>query len=164
MHRRSHDIANRHFGFLCYPDSVLCYDTVNGETLDTIIFHINSYPYWNVFCSFQHTGGKIRNTRLARDSSPIWNEMKKCGQIYPGVESSPFHGFAKAQMPKCFFFIWKRQQAFDILIGLWYPPIKEYRWTHSLTHWGRVTHICVGKQTIIGSDNGLSPGRRQAII
>ena len=34
----------------------------------------------------------------------------------------------------------------------------------TLTHWGRVTHICVGKQTIIGSDNGLSPGRRQAII
>ena len=34
----------------------------------------------------------------------------------------------------------------------------------SLTHWGRVTHICVGKLTIIGSDNGLSPGRRQTII
>ena len=34
----------------------------------------------------------------------------------------------------------------------------------TLTHWGRVTHICVGKTTIIGSDNGLSPGRRQAII
>ena len=33
-----------------------------------------------------------------------------------------------------------------------------------LTHWGRMTHICVGKLTIIGSDNGLSPGRRQAII
>ena len=33
-----------------------------------------------------------------------------------------------------------------------------------LTHWGRVTHICVSKQTIIGSDNGLLPGRRQAII
>ena len=33
-----------------------------------------------------------------------------------------------------------------------------------LTHWGRVTHICVGKLTIIASDNGLSPGRRQAII
>ena len=32
-----------------------------------------------------------------------------------------------------------------------------------LTHWGRVTHICVGNLTIIGSDNGLSPGRRQAI-
>ena len=34
----------------------------------------------------------------------------------------------------------------------------------SLTHLGRVTHICVGKLTIIASDNGLSPGRRQAII
>ena len=33
-----------------------------------------------------------------------------------------------------------------------------------LNHWGRVTHICVSKLTIIGSDNGLSPGRRQAII
>ena len=33
-----------------------------------------------------------------------------------------------------------------------------------LTHWGRETHICVGKLTIIASDNGLSPGRRQAII
>ena len=33
-----------------------------------------------------------------------------------------------------------------------------------LTHWGRLTHICVGKLTIIGSDNGLSPARRQAII
>ena len=32
------------------------------------------------------------------------------------------------------------------------------------THWGRVTHICVSKLTTIGSDNGLSPGRRQAII
>ena len=27
-----------------------------------------------------------------------------------------------------------------------------------------MTHICVGKQTIISSDNGLSSGRRQAII
>ena len=49
--------------------------------------------------------------------------------------------------------------------------ICEHDWQHEyfvlengLTHWGRVTHICVGKLTIIGSDNGLSPGRRQAII
>ena len=34
----------------------------------------------------------------------------------------------------------------------------------ALTNWGRVTHICVGKLTIIGSDNGLSPVWRQAII
>ena len=33
-----------------------------------------------------------------------------------------------------------------------------------LTHRGRVMHICVGKLTTIGSDNGLSPGWRQAIM
>ena len=35
---------------------------------------------------------------------------------------------------------------------------------HAWTHWGRVTHICVSNLTIIGSDHGWSPGRRQAII
>ena len=33
-----------------------------------------------------------------------------------------------------------------------------------LTNWGRVTHICVDNLTVIGSENGLSPGRRQASI
>ena len=33
-----------------------------------------------------------------------------------------------------------------------------------LNYWGRVTHKCVGNLTIIGSDNGLSPDRHQAII
>ena len=45
-----------------------------------------------------------------------------------------------------------KASATTILINTW------------LTHCGRVTHICVSKLTIIGSDNGLSPGRRQAII
>ena len=33
-----------------------------------------------------------------------------------------------------------------------------------LNHRGRVMHICISRLTIIGPDNGLSPGRRQAII
>ena len=33
-----------------------------------------------------------------------------------------------------------------------------------LTHWGRVTYICISKLIIIGSYKSLSPGRRQAII
>ena len=33
-----------------------------------------------------------------------------------------------------------------------------------LNHWGRAMHICISKLTIIASDNGLSPGRCQAII
>ena len=43
--------------------------------------------------------------------------------------------------------------------------LKFFAWSlFDLTHWGRVTHICVGKLISIGSDNGLSPDRRQAII
>ena len=33
-----------------------------------------------------------------------------------------------------------------------------------LTHWGRVTYICISNLFSIGSDNGLSPALRQAII
>ena len=41
----------------------------------------------------------------------------------------------------------------------------EISWSlQMLRHWGRVTHICVIKLTTITSDNGLSPGWRQAII
>ena len=39
-----------------------------------------------------------------------------------------------------------------------------FKFPNRLPHCGRVTHICVGKLTIIGSDNGLSPERRQANI
>ena len=49
---------------------------------------------------------------------------------------------------------------------LFYVPwtVKDRTHGQALTHWGRVKHICVSKLTTIGSDNGLSPGRRQAII
>ena len=40
-------------------------------------------------------------------------------------------------------------------------PIKYFS---ALTHSDRVMHICVSKLAIIGSDNGLSPGWRQAIM
>ena len=33
-----------------------------------------------------------------------------------------------------------------------------------LIRWGRVLHLCISKQTNIASDDGLSPGQRQAII
>ena len=51
----------------------------------------------------------------------------------------------------------------------WFRHVFAGRWNCILvrcwlTHWGRVTHICITKLTNIGSDNGLSPGRRQAII
>ena len=51
--------------------------------------------------------------------------------------------------------------------GCWWVvdfDIKRFETSGWLTLRGRVTHICISKLTIIGSDNGLSPGRRQAII
>ena len=57
----------------------------------------------------------------------------------------------------CFDVMWRVQRT-------WGYAVHAIRPKFILTHWGRVTHICVSKITIIGSDNGLSPGRRQAII
>ena len=49
-----------------------------------------------------------------------------------------------------------------VLLTTWIKYLASYK-QHSckcelLTHWGRVMHVCVSTLTIIGSDNGLSPG------
>ena len=92
----------------------------------------------------------------------------------------------------CFFILF--QKYFHILLIFWrifcYPGHIFYDWVEndvhlqwrysmgifvqslpvvilyldSLTLWGQVTHICVGNLTIIGPDNGFSPGRSQAIF
>ena len=54
--------------------------------------------------------------------------------------------------------------SFIIWISLMFIRIWADLMIYQLTHWDRVTHICVSKLTIIAYDNGLSPGRRQAII
>ena len=56
---------------------------------------------------------------------------------------------------------WNRWRQFLLEV---FTSHNGFQYAQRLTHWGRVTHICVSKLTIIGSDNGLSPGRRQAII
>ena len=50
---------------------------------------------------------------------------------------------------------WEKNLSKTILECVFFPR---------LTHWGRVTHICISKPTIIGSDDSLSPNRHQAII
>ena len=52
---------------------------------------------------------------------------------------------------------------FPILVR-WHLYIEsEPRIFHTFTHWGQVTLICLSNLTIIGSGNGLSPGRCHAI-
>ena len=69
----------------------------------------------------------------------------------------------------------KHNKTVFIFLGIYCMPTYMIQWWSSslmsicinhpaLTHWGRVTHICVSRLAITGSDNGLSPGRRQAII
>ena len=46
-----------------------------------------------------------------------------------------------------------------------YFDVYKHIWAQQgLTHWGWVSHIWVSKITIIGSDDGLSPGQRHVII
>ena len=49
------------------------------------------------------------------------------------------------------------------LMSSYHTGVPLPKWIN-LTHWDRVTHQCVSKLSILGSDNGLSLGRRQAII
>ena len=102
---------------------------------------------------------KQTSSTTGRDWWPSW-----CRQM---------NGFAYATNKHC---IWHLQlRSFQMHFGS--PHYIEWLWGYEvhqmwtdrlvwvpLTHWGRVTHICVSKLTIIGSYNGLSLRRHRAII
>ena len=48
--------------------------------------------------------------------------------------------------------------------GAWSSKVTIETVLTKVTHSGRVTHICVSNLATTGSDNGLLPDRRQAII
>ena len=78
--------------------------------------------------------------------------------IWGSLAVSPYHNLVLLQAvwdPLCIYCWWWENMADGDCLVIW-PGI--------LTHWGQVMHICISNLTIIGSDNGLSPGRRQAII
>ena len=76
-------------------------------------------------------------------------------------------GFSNLSMSRV-----KTSQLYMITVDSSFPHIQQTktplnRWDlpkFFLTDWGQVTHICIVKLTIIGSDNGLSPGQRQSIL
>ena len=57
-----------------------------------------------------------------------------------------------------------KQGSDERLVDTLWPKLSEPIKISQSTHWDRVTHIYVSKLTSIGSDRGLSLGRRQAII
>ena len=102
------------------------------------------------------------------------------------VGNSPVSGEFPSQKPvtrtfHVFFYLRLSKQLSKQPIRRWFDTPSHSLWRHcnviwsfvlfwplfpslTSTHWGRLTHICVSKLTIIGSDNGLSPGRCQAIV
>ena len=62
---------------------------------------------------------------------------------------------------------WKSVHPFPVIFmtdAYFLERLEEKSCIQGLNHWGPVTHICVSKLSTIGSDNGLSPDRHQAII
>ena len=110
---------------------------------------------------------KLGHQLLDNGLTPIWHQGMI--QIYVNYSSmKPCWTILKRN------FLWFTNIVWQIyfpICHLWRghhpgPGVNDLlcRETGDLTHWGRVTHICVGNLTIIDSDNGLSPGRRQAVI
>ena len=100
----------------------------------------------------------------------IWNSLFESfiNMLLPGVSLlhlvfvfEGFHQQIHNIILSSFTWYHNRYFTFNRLIGLLCQCIQLERF-NSLRQ-GRVTHICVGNLTIIGSDNGLSPGRCQAI-
>ena len=114
-------------------------------SVPALIFIFLSVVNCGVFTTFDN---KIPNTSDYTANTPI---------SYTCAENFGFLDNSQVKYSLC------------LVNGQWSPPISDCICKYKphkarLTHWSRVMHICVGKLNIIGSDNGLSPGRRQAII
>ena len=94
----------------------------------------------------------VINSLLPSDA--IWQQRSRStlAQVMACCLMAPSH-----YMKQCLLII-------KVFCGIHLPVRAISQVLMNLTHWGRVTHICISKLTIIGSDNGLSPGWRQAII
>ena len=100
--------------------------------------------------------GYGRGIRFGRE----WRDPHLCRHMTSLGHSKSEHLFEWSQKTLLHLTLW-----YLLALLVFTKRLITYTQAHNeVSHWGRVTHICVSKLTIIGSDNGLSPGRRQAII
>ena len=97
---------------------------------------------------------KILALEVPRDFPRFWCPMWHYDTLSSCYYHPRYKRFLHIPTSICAYFLFH--------VSCWFNP--SLMWLLQLIHWGRVTHICVKKLTIIVSDNGLSPGRRQAII
>ena len=105
---------------------------------------------------------KLCVTGLCEGNSPVTGEFP--AQRARNVDFFLFNdviGFTRLLKLEIFWKLFRCQECIKSLVFRLPSTIN-----HSLilTHWTRVTHICVSKLGIIGTNNGLSPVRCQAII
>ena len=106
-----------------------------------------------------------------RPSDAMWHHKTRSTLVWAIVcrllGANPLHEpmLTYCQLdPSLIFEFWAKEPFTKMLLKYHLRHGSQFSCLNVLTHWGRVTHICVSKLTIIGSDNGLSPGRRQAIF
>ena len=133
------------------------YSTVCGTVSQNVSVCTCSWPSlgWDLFeiikmtSSNGNTGEFPHKWPVTRSFDVFFDLNKRLGKQWWGWWfETPSHS------------LWRHCNGHELTLCI----IDKTPWIRLLTHWGRVTHTCVGKLTIIGSDNGLSPGRHQAII
>ena len=107
-----------------------------------------------------HDGPRIRRLCGYNPVSQLVSRSSAVSLVFISDSSEQYYGF------RLFYYVSKRilnpgNYFNHIYIDM---PQLVLIYVGPLTHWGRVTHICVSKLTINDSNNALSPGRRQAII
>ena len=129
-----------------------------------IIWLLREYCHYNVLENTKYMHKRLKKcTNPISINAPLWNisVTKRCivwylsdalRNLWDGRFALMRRGLNKKVA--CFRRHFQIQILNIIVFWLKFP----------LTQWGRVMHICVRKLTIIGSDNDLSPGWRQAII
>ena len=119
----------------------------------------NSVGMWTKSILIKHEGNKSNQTTKPATLKNVISELTSTDQqrYYNKTKQFPTHN-ALLKWSHIFAPVLVYKQRFALRLGYLYVIAL------SLTHWGRVTHICDCNLTIIGSDNGLSPGRHQAII
>ena len=128
---------------------------------------LNNSPicqWFEVPCQWYHYTGIARIVKLSIQNTYChFQELKNDSTIEPGRSCDFFSREIFFYSEPHLVILLVLLAILDLSVGIW-SWLKTYLFCWYLTHWGRVTHICVSELTIIGSDNGLLSDRHQAII
>ena len=133
-------------------------------TLPKSIIHPNNKTISHFWCHYQHHSILFYSEPLVAELAIRSRIHMNSAKPHDVMSTLLTYKCAQAIISWLIELLWMNDKRSTLLTE---PDILYFQTMFSssyLIHWGRVTYICVGKLTIIGSDNGLSHGQRQAII